>query len=130
LVKKLGSALETLTVSVLPVVERHAAPLVFKMTVVAVFVKPDHDVHLFSAGTVKPGSTKVAPSPPKPPSAAMQKAPPPGKVWPAAKVITPLLLNFSPVSAGVAVPEEYNRFSVPDGAVVLFAAGSACQRKF
>ena len=46
--KKSGSALETLTVSVLPVVERHAAPLVVKMTVEAVLVKPDHGAHLFS----------------------------------------------------------------------------------
>ncbi len=74
--KKAGSALETLTVSVLPVVERHAAPLVVKMTVEAVFVKPDHGVHLFTAGTVKLGATKVVPPPPKPPPVAMQKAPP------------------------------------------------------
>ena len=65
--KKAGSRLETLTVSVLPVLERHAAPLVFKMTVEAVFVKPDHGVHLFTAGTVKLGATKVVPPLPKPP---------------------------------------------------------------
>lgn len=102
--KKAGSRLEALTVSVLPVLERHAAPLVFKMTVEAVFVKPDQGVHLFTAGTVKLGATKVVPPVPKPPAVAIQKAPPPGKVWPGAKVITPLLLIFSPVSAGAAVP--------------------------
>jgi hypothetical protein len=75
-VEKFGSRLETLTVSVLPVLERHAAPLVFKTTVVAVFVKPDHGVHLFTAGTVKLGATKVVPPLPKPPAVAMQKAPP------------------------------------------------------
>jgi hypothetical protein len=88
------------------VLERHAAPLEFKMTVEAVFVKPDHGVHLFSAGTVKTGATKVVPPPPKPPPVAMQKGPPPGKVWPGAKVKTPLLLNFNPVSVGAAVPSQ------------------------
>jgi hypothetical protein len=101
--KKAGSALETLTVSVLPVLERHAAPLVFKMTVEAVFVKPDHDVQSFFAGTVKPGATKLVPPLPKPPPVAMQKGPPP-KVWPGAKVKRPLLLIFNPVSAGAAPP--------------------------
>jgi hypothetical protein len=78
--KKSGSALETLTVSVSPVVERHAAPFVVKMTVEAVFVNPDHCVHLFSAGRVKLGATKVVPPVPKPPAVAMQKGPPLGKV--------------------------------------------------
>jgi hypothetical protein len=94
-----------LSVIVLPLVERHAAPVVVKMTVDAVFVKPDHVVHLFTAGTVKLGATKVVPPVPKPPAVAMQKEPPPGKVWLAAKVITPLLLIFNPVSVGAAVPE-------------------------
>src|SRR5450432_1947337 len=65
--------LKTLTVIVLPVVETHAAPLVFKTTVEAVFVKPDHAVHLFFAGTVKVGAMKVVPPLPKPPAVAMQK---------------------------------------------------------
>src|SRR5215467_2983597 len=97
--------LETLSVSVLPVLERHAAPLVFKMTVEAVFVKPDHVVQLFIAGTAKAGATKVVPPLPKPPAVAMQKDPPPGKVWPEAKVITPLLLILRPVSLGALLPE-------------------------
>jgi hypothetical protein len=71
--KKAGSALKTLTVIVLPVLETQAAPLVFKMTVEAVFVQPDHAVHLFFAGTVKVGATKVVPPLPKPPAVAMQK---------------------------------------------------------
>ena len=75
--KKSGSALETLAVSVLPVLERHAEPLVVKMTVEAVFVKPDHGAQLFAAGTAKPGPTKVVPPLPKPPDVAMQRGPPP-----------------------------------------------------
>jgi hypothetical protein len=71
--KKAGSALKTLTVIVLPLPETHAAPLVFRMTVEAVFVQPDHAVHLFLAGTVKMGATKVVPPFPKPPAVAMQK---------------------------------------------------------
>ena len=123
--KKSGSALETLTVSVLPVVERHAAPLVVKMTVEAVFVKPDHGAHLFSAGTVKPGATKVVPPLPKPPAVAMQKGAPPGKVWPGAKVRTPLLLIFNPVSDGVALFDEYSKLSAPAADAVLLLTGSA-----
>jgi hypothetical protein len=71
--KKSGSRLKTLTVIVLPVLETHAAPLVFKMTVEAVFVQPDHAAHLFFAGTVKVGATKVVPPWPKPPAVVMQK---------------------------------------------------------
>src|SRR5580698_4477168 len=70
--------LKTLTVSVLPLVERHAEPLVFKMTVEAVFVQPDHAAHLFFAGTVKVGATKVVPPLPKPPAVEMQKVAPAG----------------------------------------------------
>ncbi len=55
--------------------------------------------------------------------------PVPGNVCPTAKVKMPLLLIFSPVSAGALVPEPNSRFKVPDGLAVLFPAGSACQRK-
>ena len=48
-----GSALETLSVSTPRVLERHAVPLVIKMTVVAVFVKPDQGTQAPAAGTVK-----------------------------------------------------------------------------
>jgi hypothetical protein len=65
--------LKTLTVIVLPLVETHAEPLVFRMTVEAVFVQPDHAAHLFFAGTVKVGATKVVPPLPKPPAVEMQK---------------------------------------------------------
>src|SRR4030088_1631111 len=51
--------------------------------------------------------------------------PAPGNVCPVAKVKSPLLLSFNPVSVGVAVPEPNSRFSVPDGVVVLLPAASA-----
>jgi len=37
-----------------------------------------------------------------------------------------LLLNFNPVSVGVAVPDAYSRSSVANGAAVLLPAGDAC----
>jgi hypothetical protein len=43
------------------------------MTVVAVFVKPLHGVHLPSNGTAKPGPMKVVPPWPNPPLVAMQR---------------------------------------------------------
>jgi hypothetical protein len=44
------------------------------MTVVAVFVKPDHAAQLFFAGSVKAGAMKlVPPLLPKPPFTATQK---------------------------------------------------------
>ncbi len=52
--------------------------------------------------------------------------PAPGNVCPVANVNSPLLLTFSPVSAGVAVPVAYSRFSVPEAVVVLLFTGSAC----
>jgi hypothetical protein len=51
----------TLTVSALPSLERHPVPVVVKMTVEAVFVKPDHGVQLPSDGTANPNPTKVVP---------------------------------------------------------------------
>ena len=122
--KKAGSTLETLTVSVLPVVERHVAPVVVKMTVEAVFVNPDQAVQEFFTGTVNPGPTKVVPPLPKPPAVAMQNGPPSGKVWPGAKWIVPLLFTKSPVSATAPAPEVAKRFRVPFGAAVLLPVGS------
>src|SRR5262249_28667865 len=51
---------------------------------------------------------------------------PPGKTWPDAKVIWPLLAIFSPVSAGFAVPVPKRRFKVPLGVAVSLPDGSAC----
>ena len=51
--------------------------------------------------------------------------PVPGKVWPAAKAIWPLLPIFSPVSPAADAPEPKSRFRVALGAAVLLAAGSA-----
>ncbi len=51
--------------------------------------------------------------------------PAPGKVCPVAKVNSPLLLSFSPVSAGEEVPEPKSRLSVPDGVEVLLLTASA-----
>jgi hypothetical protein len=53
----------------------------------------------------------------------------PGKVWPLAKVITPLLATESPVSAGGAPFEPNNRLSLPEGELLLFPTGSANHRK-
>jgi hypothetical protein len=53
----------------------------------------------------------------------------PGKVCPVANVKIPLLLIFRPVSAGADAPSAYRRFKVPDGAAVLFPAGSASHWK-
>src|SRR5450755_4101581 len=53
----------------------------------------------------------------------------PGKVWPVAKVIRPLLEIDNPVSEGTLVPDPNSRFSVPEGLAVLFPTGSVCQRK-
>jgi hypothetical protein len=47
----------TLTVSTLPLLERHPVPVEVNMTVEAVFVKPDHGVQLPFAGTAKPNPT-------------------------------------------------------------------------
>ena len=46
-----------------------------------------------------------------------------------AKVMTPLLLIFSPVSAAAAGAVANSRFNVAEGDVVLLPAGSACQWK-
>ena len=128
--KKSGSALETLAVSVLPVLERHAEPLVVKMTVEAVFVKPDHGAQLFAAGTLKLGPTKVVPPEgPKPPAVAMQKGPPPGKVWPEAKWMVPLVLIKRPVSTGALAVADASTLSVPFGDAVLLPVGSTCSWK-
>src|SRR5579863_406365 len=59
-------------------------------------------------------------------SPTLVTVPAPGKVWPAAKVNNPLLLNFSPVSAGDAGSVPYNRFKVAAGFAVLLPTGSAC----
>ena len=99
------------------------------MTVEAVFVYPDHCEHEFCAGTVKAGPTKVVPPVPKPPATEMQKDPPPGKVCAEANVMTPLLLIFNPVSAGLAEPVPKSRFNVADGLAVSLLNGSACQWK-
>src|SRR5580704_3654938 len=55
--------------------------------------------------------------------------PPDGNVCPAANVISPLLEIESPVSVGVAVPDANSRSNLPNGVVLLFPTGSACQRK-
>src|SRR5215472_8745403 len=52
-----------------------------------------------------------------------------GRVCPVAKVMMPLLLMERPVSVGVAEPEANSRLNLPEGLAVLFATGSACQRK-
>jgi hypothetical protein len=54
-----GSALETLTVSALPSLERQPVPVVVKMTLEAVLVKPDHAEHLPCPGTAKPDPMNV-----------------------------------------------------------------------
>src|SRR5262249_3601756 len=51
--------------------------------------------------------------------------PVPGKVWPAAKVMRPLLAIFNPVSVGAAVPFPKSRFKEPLALAVLFETGSA-----
>ena len=71
--KEIRIELKTLTVIVLPVLETHTSHHVFRMTVEAVFVQPDHAAHFGYAGTVKVGATKVVPPWPKPPAVVMQK---------------------------------------------------------
>ncbi len=58
----------------------------------------------------------------------MLPLPTPGIVWLGAKLMTPLPAINKPVSVGVPEPERYSRLSVPEGLVVLLAAGSAFQR--
>jgi hypothetical protein len=64
--------LKALTVNTLPSLERHPVPVVVKMTVEAVFVKPDHGLHLPSSGRAKFIPMKLVPPLPKPPPTAMQ----------------------------------------------------------
>ncbi|HEY5022850.1 MAG TPA: hypothetical protein VII30_10245, partial [Gemmatimonadaceae bacterium] len=45
----------------LPLVERHPVPVVVKMTLEAVFVKPDHGVQSPGAGTAKSRPMKLVP---------------------------------------------------------------------
>src|SRR5438445_3339943 len=56
--------------------------------------------------------------------------PPPGGVWPGAKLIVPLAFTLRPVSATVPL-EPNRRFIVAEGVPVVFepGTGSACQRK-
>ena len=54
----------------------------------------------------------------------------PGKVWPEAKLIRPLLAIDSPVSVGELSFDPNSRFNEPEGLEELFPVGSACQRKF
>jgi hypothetical protein len=56
--------------------------------------------------------------------------PVPGKVWPVAKVIFPLLAMLSPVSVMGFEPAPKSRFSDPLGLALSLPTGSACQRKF
>jgi hypothetical protein len=53
-----------------------------------------------------------------------------GNFWPAANLMSPLLLMWSPGSAGVVDPCPNSRLSVPVAPLVLFPTGSATQRKF
>jgi hypothetical protein len=55
--------------------------------------------------------------------------PPPGNVWPGAKVINPLLAIESPVSVGEFPPDPNSRFKEPEGVDESFPAGSAIHRK-
>ena len=55
--------------------------------------------------------------------------PAPGKVWPEAKLISPLLAMESPVSDGAVPFDPNSRLSVPEGLAELFPVGSAIQRK-
>ena len=52
-----------------------------------------------------------------------------GKVWPGAKVTSPLLAMENPVSAGAFPLDPKSRFNEPEGLDELFPVGSACQRK-
>jgi hypothetical protein len=65
--------LKTVTVSTLPSLERHPAPVEFAMTVEAVFVKPAQGLQSPAAGNVKPFPMKLVPPLPKPPFTLMQK---------------------------------------------------------
>src|SRR5580698_429485 len=58
----------------------------------------------------------------------MVPLPVPGNFCPLANVICPLLATETPVSVGVAPLAPNNRFSFPDGVLVLLPAGSVCQR--
>lgn len=72
-------------------------------------------------------TTPEVPPPVRPVPAVTPVMPPEPKLCPGANAMTPLLFTESPVSTGVPVVPN-SRLSVPNGAVVLFAAGSACQR--
>src|ERR1039458_5803755 len=52
-----------------------------------------------------------------------------GKVWPGAKLMSPLLAIESPVSVGKFPFDPNSRFNEPEGLEELFPVGSACQRK-
>src|ERR1035441_2733530 len=52
-----------------------------------------------------------------------------GKVWPGAKLMSPLLAIESPVSVGEFPFDPNSRFNEPEGLEELFPVGSACQRK-
>jgi hypothetical protein len=67
-----GSVLKALSVSTPPELEVHAEPVVIKMTLVAVLVKPAHGTQLPAAGTAKSIPMKLEPPLPKPPPTAMQ----------------------------------------------------------
>ena len=53
---------------------------------------------------------------------------PPGNVCPGANAMMPLGPIRSPVSAGLAVPSPYSKFSVAPGLALLLLACSACHR--
>src|SRR5579864_6036821 len=63
-------------------------------------------------------------------SPTLVTVPTPGKLWPEAKVICPLLAIFNPVSLIGFEPAPKSRFSDPLAFAVLLLTGSACQRKF
>ena len=55
--------------------------------------------------------------------------PVPGKVWPEAKLTSPVLAMENPVSAGAVPFDPNSRFKEPEGDDVSFPVGSACHRK-
>jgi hypothetical protein len=69
-----GLVLEIVSSSALPSLERHAVPVEMAMTLLAVFVKPDHGTQTPPAGRTKPFPIKLEPPLPKPPFVAIQKS--------------------------------------------------------
>ena len=55
--------------------------------------------------------------------------PAPGKVWPIAKVMRPVLAIENPVCAGAVVPEPKRRLREPEGKAVSLPTGWACHSK-